>query len=69
MPIKLQVNTTEMDIKHSKNSIETAVRIQVKSVDPNHDWLCHLGYLLFIGDHAKEVAKGDKANHDWENTL
>ena len=33
---------------------------------PNHDWLYH---LLFIGDQAKKVAKGDKANHDWENTL
>ena len=28
-----------------------------------------LGHLLFIGDQAKKVAKGDKANHGWENTL
>ena len=25
-----------------------------------------LGHLLFIGDCAKKVAKGDKANHGWE---
>ena len=25
-----------------------------------------LGHLLFIGDHAKKLAKGDKANHGWE---
>ena len=28
-----------------------------------------LGHLLFIGDRAKKMAKGDKANHGWENTL
>ena len=28
-----------------------------------------LGHLLFIGDQAKKVAKGDKANHGWENAL
>ena len=28
-----------------------------------------LGYLLFIGDCAKKVAKGDKTNHGWDNTL
>ena len=28
-----------------------------------------LGHLLFIGDCAKKVAKGGKANHGWENTL
>ena len=28
-----------------------------------------LGHLVFIRDHAKKVAKGDKANYGWENTL
>ena len=39
---------------------------------PNHDWLLSplATFLqLFIGDDAKKVAKGDKANHGWENTL
>ena len=36
---------------------------------PYHDWLVTLGHLLFIGDHAKKVAKGDKGNHGWENAL
>ena len=34
---------------------------------PNHDWLCH-PWPPFLHDTLK-VAKGDKANHDWENTL
>ena len=25
-----------------------------------------LGHLLFMGDGAKKVTKGDKANHGWE---
>ena len=36
---------------------------------PNHDWLCHPWPPFFIGGHAKKVAKDDKANHGWENTL
>jgi len=28
-----------------------------------------LGHLLFIGDDAKKVAKGDKTNHSQEYTL
>ena len=28
-----------------------------------------LGHLFCLGDYAKKVAKGDKANHGWENTL
>ena len=28
-----------------------------------------LSHLLFIEDYAKKLAKGDKANHRWENTL
>ena len=35
---------------------------------PNHDWLSPLA-TFYLGDHAKKVAKGDKANHGWENTL
>ena len=27
-----------------------------------------LGHLC-LGDHAKKVAKGEKANHGWESTL
>ena len=31
---------------------------------PNHDWLCHpWPPFVVVGDHAKKVAKGDKANH------
>ena len=33
---------------------------------PNHDWLCH-PWPPFV--YAKKVAKGDKVNHGWENTL
>ena len=28
-----------------------------------------LSHILFIGDEAKKVAKGDKANHGWKNTM
>ena len=36
---------------------------------PNHDWLCH-PWPPFLHDPPKQkVAKGDKANHGWENTL
>ena len=28
-----------------------------------------LSHLLFLGDHAKKVAKGNKANHGWEDAL
>ena len=37
---------------------------------PNHDWLCHpWPPFVYIGDQTKKVAKCDKANHGWENTL
>ena len=39
---------------------------------PNHDWLCHPWppFCICISyKQLKKVAKGDKANHGWENTL
>ena len=36
---------------------------------PNHDWLCHPWPPFVWGIMQKKVAKGDKANHGWENTL
>ena len=41
----------------------------LQGVFPTMNGFVTLGHLLFIGDQAKKVAKGDKANHGWENTL
>ena len=41
----------------------------LQSVFPTMIGFVRLGHLLFIGGQAKKVAKGDKANHGWENTL
>ena len=41
----------------------------LQGVFPTMIGFVNLGHLLFIGDQAKKVAKGDKANHGWENTL
>ena len=35
---------------------------------PNHDWFCH-PWPPYWGIMQKKVAKGDKTNHGWENTL
>ena len=44
-------------------------RKNVQGVFPTMIGFVTLGHLLFIGDQAKKVAKDDKANHGWENTL
>ena len=36
---------------------------------PNHDWLCHPWPPFCLIPYKQKVAKGDKANHGWENTL
>ena len=41
----------------------------LQGVFPTMIGVVTLGHLLFIGDQTKKVAKGDKANHGWENTL
>ena len=41
----------------------------LQGVFPTKIGFVTLGHLLFIGDQAKKVAKGDKANLGWENTL
>ena len=41
----------------------------LQGVFPTKIGFVTLGHLLVIGDQAKKVAKGDKANLGWENTL
>ena len=41
----------------------------LQGVFPTKIGFVPLGHLLFIGDQAKKVAKDDKANLGWENTL
>ena len=38
----------------------------LQSVFPTMIGFFTLIHLLFIGNHAKKVAKGDKANHSWK---
>ena len=45
------------------------VKNNLQGVFPTMIGLVTLGPLLFVRDHAKKVAKVDKANHGWENTL
>ena len=69
--IKARTNTFYMEsfIIFSKSAHFLDYAALLKQKHSNHDWLCHPWPPFVYRGSYKKVAKGDKANHDWENTV